>query len=1185
MLQTKISLCLLISLFFFSSLNAQQLAKPNRNPTSYLQSNYAKWNLKESDVKDIVIKNQYISTHNGVQHFYYQQRYEGIEIYNAIWGIHLASNGNVAYNAVNFVSDIEEKMIGNIPIVSANEALQLVAYTMQLNDLSTKLELTTDEPHYKVYKKNNDLDYDVQVKLHYYPFQEGNYKLSWQVDFAPKGSNAYWAVEVDATEGTIIHQSNLVQECAPYHLGGRTLPHNHAHHQMHFEESTTSNEIGPAYRVFPLPLESPNHGERELLFDPSDRAASPFGWHDIDGQEGAEFTTTRGNNTHTYFDAQANNEPDGDEPEVGDSLIFDFDFNPQASPTVNKNAALTQLFYTTNVVHDVMHYYGFDEAAGNFQENNYTDEGVAGDFINAEALDGGGINNANFLTLVDGQQSRMQMFLWNRTSENRLIINSPSSIAGGIFAGGAGFGPSLDTAEVTAEVAIARDGSRNPILACETIVNGEEIAGKIAIVSRGDCSFKEKTLNVEAAGAVGIIVVNYNDQAIFLGGDTTAPNPIIPGVGIASSDGNRLFAALNTGERINATLTAPNTANNGLEIDGSFDNGVVVHEYGHGISTRLTGGAQTRSCLFNDEQMGEGWSDFYALALTTLADTEENRTRGIGTYSVRESTTSTGIRRQPYSPNLAFNNQTYVDIINTVQAPHPVGEIWATTLWDLYWALVDEYGFDEDVYLGNGGNNRAIQLVTDGLKLQRCSPGFLDGRDAILTADQLTYGGDNQCLIWEVFARRGLGFSAIQGITDDRKDGTQAFDIPPSCISTVKINKEVTPTVFPGDPIQVLLTIRNDKSTTVTNVEIQDLLPEGTQLLQNSLAQEVNFRLNGRTINLNVESLAPGEVRTIEYTLLSSPIIGSNELFFDGFEQPGFTWRRLAIEGASGWRRVLDTITQNTVYSVPSTIVENKHTLTLAVNVLVEGTFPAFKFKHNYSTEAINDFGIIEVSTNRGLTWETLEQNEFLRNGYSHTIPFNIFFAEEYGFSGINDTIFETYVNLNKYLGEEVRIRFTFESDQEPIDVDNQEPYDRGEGWWIDDVEFLNLSFLNTEACISTAQGDAACAAAPNIGTALESIENAVTNVDEIKEEALQLSAFPNPVKDNINLKVTALESGRLTMSLFQVNGQLVRQNQEDILNGFQLLNWEVGDIPAGVYWLKVETAQAVKTLKIVVQD
>ena len=53
-------------------------------------------------------------------------------------------------------------------------------------------------------------------------------------------------------------------------------------------------------------------------------------------------------------------------------------------------------------------------------------------------------------------------------------------------------------------------------------------------------------------------------------------------------------------------------------------------------------------------------------------------------------------------------------------------------LWDLTWAFIDEYGFDPDLTNGNGGNNKVMQLVIDGLKLAPCNAGFVEMRDAIL---------------------------------------------------------------------------------------------------------------------------------------------------------------------------------------------------------------------------------------------------------------------------------------------------------------------------------------------------------------------------------------------------------------------------------------------------------------------
>ena len=116
-----------------------------------------------------------------------------------------------------------------------------------------------------------------------------------------------------------------------------------------------------------------------------------------------------------------------------------------------------------------------------------------------------------------------------------------------------------------------------------------------------------------------------------------------------------------------------------------------------------------------------------------------------------------------------------------ISQPHGIGYVWATMLWDVYWNLVDKHGFNPNVYesWSTGGNNLAIQLVMDGMKFQPCRPGFVDGRNAILAADVALTGGANQCSIWRAFARRGLGFSASQGLNTSRTDGVEAFDMPP----------------------------------------------------------------------------------------------------------------------------------------------------------------------------------------------------------------------------------------------------------------------------------------------------------------------------------------------------------------------------------------------------------------------
>lgn len=227
----------------------------------------------------------------------------------------------------------------------------------------------------------------------------------------------------------------------------------------------------------------------------------------------------------------------------------------------------------------------------------------------------------------------------------------------------------------------------------------------------------------------------------------------------------------------------PNTRHRQL-IDGDFDAGVIIHEYVHGLSNRLTGGPEKSDCLrTHDERQGEGWSDFYPIALTVRPGDNGEDPRGLGTYVLgQESRKDKGIRPTPYSTNKLINPSTY-DTIKSAAEPHGVGYVWATMLWEVYWNLVDKHGYNPNPYESwrTGGNNLALQLVTDGMKFQPCEPGFVDARDAILAADKALTHGANQCEIWAGFAKRGLGYRAKQNDPQSKVDGESDSSTHPSC--------------------------------------------------------------------------------------------------------------------------------------------------------------------------------------------------------------------------------------------------------------------------------------------------------------------------------------------------------------------------------------------------------------------
>ena len=526
--------------------------------------------------------------------------------------------------------------------------------------------------------------------------------------------------------------------------------------------------------MFPAPLVGPDDGPRSLLANPADPVASPHGWHDTNNAPGAEFTDTRGNNVFAQEDADANN-TGGYRPSGGAGLVFDAPLDLSLQPSNNRDASIANLFYWNNTLHDVLWHRGFDEPAGNFQQNNYGSGGAGADPVQADAQDGLDVDNAQFGTPPDGTPPRMEMFLWNQSPPPQLTVLTPPSIAGTYAAGRALFG--AGTAGLSDDLVQALDPSDgsgpSTTDGCSALTNAGSVAGRIAMIDRGTCNFTVKVKRAQDAGAVGAVIAN-NVGTGLVNMSGMDPSILIPAVFIPKATGDLIKGQLGAG--VTATLVSP------ADRDGAFDGAVIAHEYGHGVSNRLTGGPSNVSCLDLAQSvgMGEGWSDFLGLVFTAKPQDQSEDPMTLGTYLIGEPPSGPGLRNYPYSTDLGVSPLTYADIASLNQ-PHGVGEVWAAALWEVYWSLVDVHGFDPDLIAGNGGNQRMLDLVLEGMKLQPCDPTFLDARDAILTADAIANQSVHECLIWSGFAKRGMGVSATEGSGPQSVNVTEAFNVPAGC--------------------------------------------------------------------------------------------------------------------------------------------------------------------------------------------------------------------------------------------------------------------------------------------------------------------------------------------------------------------------------------------------------------------
>ncbi|RAL06181.1 extracellular metalloproteinase [Aspergillus ibericus CBS 121593] len=199
--------------------------------------------------------------------------------------------------------------------------------------------------------------------------------------------------------------------------------------------------------------------------------------------------------------------------------------------------------------------------------------------------------------------------------------------------------------------------------------------------------------------------------------------------------------------------------------DGVFDAAIVIHEYTHGVSTRLTGGPYNSGCLNALESggMGEGWGDFMGLAIRLKPNDTRDASYTVGAWSANDDA---GVRDYPYSTSFEENPLNYTSV-NYLQGVHDIGTVWATMLYEVMWNLIEKHGKNDAPRpeFSNGvptdGKYLSMKLVLDGMALQPCNPNFIQARDAILDADVALTGGKNKCEIWTGFAKRGLGSGAV----------------------------------------------------------------------------------------------------------------------------------------------------------------------------------------------------------------------------------------------------------------------------------------------------------------------------------------------------------------------------------------------------------------------------------------
>lgn len=478
--------------------------------------------------------------------------------------------------------------------------------------------------------------------------------------------------------------------------------------------------------------------------------------------------------------------------------------------------------------------------------------------------------------------------------------------------------------------------------------------------------------------------------------------------------------------------------------DGTTDAEVIIHEATHGTSNRLHGNAGGLNTNMA-RAMGEGWSDFYAHCLLSEPGDPLNGTYVIGGYALLNGFNAVGtanyyygIRRFPKSimsstggpQNRPFNPLTFADIdqtkLNTSDGAfpamfgphiasngdqvHAAGEVWSSALWEFRTRLVQRLGWSV-------GNRKALQLVTDAMKISPLNPTFLQGRDAIVSAaigsasstGQLEDAAD----VWAGFAIRGMGVGAsvnVNGNGNGDTRVTEAFDKPnllqlPN-FSFSDSGGDGDGIAEPGEPIVITVPLTNISGLAATSVNAD--IPGASSASYGNIAnaatatRQFNYTVPAGTacgslinLTLNVSSsLGPKSFQVAIPVGLKSTSLQQN---FDSVGAPSIPSGWTIAATGFGVPFVTTTAAFDTAPNSAFAGTTNNppgqnsgSTELISPSIAVNSAASTVSFRNRFGLEAGFDGGVMEISINGGAFQDIIAAGgTFIENGYNGTInPF-----------------------------------------------------------------------------------------------------------------------------------------------------------------------------------------------------
>ena len=358
----------------------------------YLEANASDFGLTTSDLGSYRVLSQFVSQHTRVTHIALQQQYNDLDVLGSLINISVENDGRIVAAGSSFLPGLgdggttDPLMTNTGPIDALTSAFSALGLTV--TESPALLQPPTGQNQSTIISDSGVASEPIQAALGY-AYNGSGVELSWVFGINTKDGQHTYAAFVSAESGEYLMAIDGVMYAS--------------------------------YNVIATPNMNPDQGSQQIVEDPADLLVSPFGWHDINGIAGPEFTDTRGNNVLVETgDLGDPPNPTGIRADGGVGLAFLDIFDPELEHDVLQNqlSSTVQTFFTINETHDILARYGFDEAAGNFQTTNYTGTGLSGDALLVNVDDPDAICNAfaaigapspSPAALVDGNEISLTM--------------------------------------------------------------------------------------------------------------------------------------------------------------------------------------------------------------------------------------------------------------------------------------------------------------------------------------------------------------------------------------------------------------------------------------------------------------------------------------------------------------------------------------------------------------------------------------------------------------------------------------------------------------------------------------------------------------------------------------------------------------------------------------------------------